>query len=78
MLPENNGSCYAESKTMIQDKPSKTAHRVALRRAVHQLFDHPKVFDDPVALKIIGRDAAAELKRPRTQTPLQRDLSARS
>jgi len=47
---------------MIQDKPSKTAHRVALRRAVHQLFDHPKVFDDPVALKIVGRDAMVELE----------------
>jgi methyltransferase (TIGR00027 family) len=47
---------------MIQDKPSTTAHRVAIRRAVHQLFDQPKVFDDPVALKIIGRDAAAELQ----------------
>src|SRR6266849_5379284 len=47
---------------MIQDKPSRTAHRVALRRAVHQLIDQPKVFDDPVALKIIGEDAAAELQ----------------
>ncbi len=36
---------------------------MALRRAAHQLWDHPKVFDDPVALKIIGRDAAAGLEK---------------
>jgi methyltransferase (TIGR00027 family) len=47
---------------MIEDKPSRTAHRVALRRAGHQLWDKPRVFDDPVALKIIGRKAAAELE----------------
>jgi O-methyltransferase involved in polyketide biosynthesis len=43
---------------MIEDKPSRTAHRVALRRAGHQLWDNPRVFDDPVALKIIGPKAA--------------------
>ncbi|HEY2390968.1 MAG TPA: class I SAM-dependent methyltransferase [Candidatus Angelobacter sp.] len=47
---------------MIEDKPSRTAHRVALRRAGHQLWDNPRVFDDPVALKIIGPKAAAELE----------------
>ena len=46
---------------MREDQPSKTAYRVALRRAAHQIWDHPRVLDDPIALKIIGRDAAAEL-----------------
>ncbi|HTC49847.1 MAG TPA: class I SAM-dependent methyltransferase [Candidatus Aquilonibacter sp.] len=41
---------------------SRTAHRVAIRRAAHQLLDHPKVLDDPLALRIIGRDAAEELQ----------------
>jgi len=68
---------------MIQGKPSRTAHRVALRRAVHQLFDHPKVFDDPVALKIIGRDAEAKLQTasgsgPKSMRYLRAFLVARS
>lgn len=46
---------------MIEDQPSRTAQGTARRRAVHQLWDDPKVFDDPVALKIIGEDAVAEL-----------------
>src|SRR5437762_3580660 len=49
---------------MLEDQPSKTAYRVALRRAAHQLWDDPRIFDDPVALKIIGRDGAAELANP--------------
>src|ERR1700679_1691980 len=47
---------------MLEDKPSRTAYRVALRRAGHQLWDKPHVFDDPVALRIIGSKAAAELE----------------
>jgi methyltransferase (TIGR00027 family) len=39
----------------VQDeKPSATAWRVALARAAHQIFDAPKVFDDPLALRIVG------------------------
>ena len=41
---------------------SRTAQRVAIRRAAHQLHDHPKVLDDPLALRIIGADAARELR----------------
>jgi methyltransferase (TIGR00027 family) len=56
---------------MLADQPSQTAHRVALRRAAHQLWDNPKVFDDPVALKIIPPDARAELaaSRPSDSSP---------
>jgi methyltransferase (TIGR00027 family) len=43
-------------------QPSRTAMRVAIRRAAHQLLDAPRVLDDPLALRIIGTDAAAELK----------------
>jgi len=35
--------------------------RVALRRAAHQLFDSPKVLEDPLAVRIVGREAAASL-----------------
>jgi len=36
------------------EKPSATAWRVALGRAAHQFLDTPKVFDDPLALRIVG------------------------
>jgi methyltransferase (TIGR00027 family) len=42
-------------------KPSRTAYRVAMRRAAHQLLDEPKVFDDPLALKILGPQATESL-----------------
>src|SRR5215813_11512109 len=45
----------------MQDTPSQTALRVAIRRAAHQLWDTPRVFDDPLALRIIGAEHAAEL-----------------
>ena len=47
--------------------PSKTAFRVAVRRAVHQLMDHPKVLDDPLALAILGDQTAAELRENPTR-----------
>ena len=34
--------------------------RVAVRRAAHQLLDHPTVFTDPLALAIVGREPASE------------------
>jgi methyltransferase (TIGR00027 family) len=50
---------------MIEARPSRTALRVAMRRAAHQLFDRPKVLDDPIALPIIGPKAAAKLETER-------------
>jgi methyltransferase (TIGR00027 family) len=47
---------------MEEGKFSRTAHRVAVRRAAHQLLDQPRVLDDPLALRIIGTDAAEELR----------------
>jgi methyltransferase (TIGR00027 family) len=44
---------------MNTGRPSRTAQRVAVRRAAHQLIDRPLIFEDPFALKIIGPDAAA-------------------
>ncbi len=41
---------------------SRTAQRVAIRRAAHQLHDHPRVLDDPLALRIIGPEAAQDLR----------------
>ncbi len=39
---------------MQESTASRTAYRVALRRAAHQLWDTPRVFDDPLALRILG------------------------
>jgi methyltransferase (TIGR00027 family) len=47
---------------MIEARPSVTAQRVAMRRAAHQFLDVPKVFDDPLALRILGDKATGELR----------------
>src|SRR5579872_4195653 len=39
---------------MRTGRPSRTAQRVALRRAAHQLLDSPLVFADPMAIRIVG------------------------
>ena len=54
-------------------KPSRTALRVALRRAAHQLLDAPLVFADPLAVPILGSTYAEELRR--TPTRLDRPFS---
>ncbi len=64
---------------MKEDRPSATALRVAMRRAAHQLLDDPKVFDDPVALRIIGKENASALQADPCQfetTPLSPYLRA--
>jgi methyltransferase (TIGR00027 family) len=60
---------------MEEARPSKTALRVALRRAAHQLYDaKPLVLDDPVAVGILGETYAEELQR--TPTKANRRASA--
>jgi methyltransferase (TIGR00027 family) len=53
---------------MVEGIPSGTAYRVALRRAAHQVFDKPVVFNDPLALRVLGADrhgkAALDLRAP--------------
>ena len=56
---------------MQQAVPSRTALRVALRRAAHQLYDKPIVFKDPIAVPILGQTYAEELRR----TPLEKPFS---
>jgi len=47
---------------MIEGRPSMTARRVAMRRAAHQLIDRPLVFEDPLAVPILGPEVAATLE----------------
>ncbi|HXL99252.1 MAG TPA: SAM-dependent methyltransferase [Rhizomicrobium sp.] len=50
---------------MEANQPSRTAQGAALHRAAHQLVDRPPVFADPLALRIVGREAAGELRAGR-------------
>lgn len=48
---------------MEQQGYSRTALRVAMRRAAHQILDRPPVFEDPYALRILPPEAAAAVGR---------------
>jgi methyltransferase (TIGR00027 family) len=54
---------------MDQAVPSRTALSVALRRAAHQLHDSPVVFDDPIAVALLGAAYSEDLRR----TPVRED-----
>jgi len=58
---------------MHHARPSRTAQRVALRRAAHQLFDEPRVFDDPLAVAIAGGETG---NRADAEQPFSRALRA--
>jgi len=47
---------------VIENKPSRTAQGAAMYRAAHQLADRPLVFEDPLALGIVGREAENALR----------------
>jgi methyltransferase (TIGR00027 family) len=46
---------------MIEAQPSRTAWRVAVRRAAHQLLDNPVVLEDTIAIPILGPELAVSL-----------------
>jgi methyltransferase (TIGR00027 family) len=50
---------------MQEFSPSRTALRVALRRSAHQLFDNPKILDDPLAVPIVGEHIAEIRNHPK-------------
>ena len=61
---------------METGKPSGTALRVATVRASHRLLDDPIVFDDPLALTILGPEAEAAMRADpaRYNDPMSRGL----
>jgi methyltransferase (TIGR00027 family) len=63
---------------MREGEFSRTAHSAAIRRAAHQLLDQPPVHDDPLALAVIGSEAAQSLRSDlqTQQTPPARALRA--
>jgi methyltransferase (TIGR00027 family) len=52
----------AKSTPMEEGRPSVTAQGAAIQRAAHQLLDVPKIFDDPLALRIIGANSESMLR----------------
>jgi methyltransferase (TIGR00027 family) len=64
---------------MEEARPSRTALRVALRRAAHQLYDAPPlVLDDPIAVPILGEAYAEELHRTPTRPDRPFSVSLRA
>jgi len=49
------------SEALEEGRPSRTAESTALQRAAHQLLESPRVFDDPLALRIFGARGVAWL-----------------
>jgi uncharacterized protein (TIGR02117 family) len=47
---------------LAEGRPSLTAQVTANLRAAHQLVDQPRIFEDPLALRIIGREAEAAVR----------------
>jgi methyltransferase (TIGR00027 family) len=59
---------------MEAGRASKTALRVAIRRAAHQLMDKPPVLDDPIAVRLVGPGFARDMER--AQHKVARDFRA--
>lgn len=53
---------------MEPGRASRTALRVAHRRAVHQLLDQPCIFSDSLAVRILGADFAVDHNRETSRT----------
>jgi methyltransferase (TIGR00027 family) len=57
---------------MKPGRASRTALRVAIRRAAHQAIDLPRVLDDPIAVRLIGPEFARDMER--AMHPVARDF----
>lgn len=70
--------CPLEAFALQAREPSRTAQGAALHRAAHQLLDRPLVFDDPIALRILGAERVKRLALNLAQheTPSSRAMRA--
>lgn len=69
----------SETRNIIHSgEPSRSALRVAMLRAAHQLLDEPIMFDDPLALPILGKKNEAMVRDDPFQfnDPLSRGMRA--
>jgi methyltransferase (TIGR00027 family) len=48
---------------MEKGKASKTALRVAIRRAAHQVIDQPRILEDPIVVRLLGPGFARDMER---------------
>ena len=48
---------------MKTGRASKTALRVAIRRAAHQIVEQPRILDDPIAVPLLGSGFARDMER---------------
>jgi methyltransferase (TIGR00027 family) len=65
VVAANRASVWAQGTTpsrLAEGRPSRTAQATANLRAAHQLVDQPRIFDDPLALRIIGAQAEAAVR----------------
>jgi methyltransferase (TIGR00027 family) len=69
---------HERHSSMIEGRRSATAERVAMRRAAHQLYDQPLIFDDPLALRILSDESATRVRNPteEDQTPFAQGFRA--
>jgi methyltransferase (TIGR00027 family) len=58
---------------MQPKEPSRTAFAAALHRAAHQVMEDGSIFNDPLALRILGLDPGA-INREEEQQPLRRRM----
>lgn len=65
-----------DATRLRQGKPSATAQGAAEGRAAHQLLDRPLVFEDRLAVRVLGTGGEAKLRAELAnhQTPLMRGL----
>jgi methyltransferase (TIGR00027 family) len=63
---------------MDAERPSVTAERAAIRRAAHQLVDRPLVFEDPLALRILGAQTESEVRSDPEGSPAGRSRVLRA
>lgn len=56
--------------------PSLNAQRAAVERAIHQLFDNPRVFNDPLAVAIAGGEISVPAGSRNMEMRYQRALTA--
>src|SRR5215467_4982332 len=89
MTKLNEVSSGAELYGMTQRRAQSTSSKIvplrtdtglyaAIQRAAHQLLDSPKIFEDPLALRIIGADAESKLRSglAQFQKSTERELRA--
>lgn len=75
-LAQHTAGPAVADNPMGAGRPSATAEGAAMLRAAHQLLDHPKVLDDPYALRIIHPDNVSQLLNDLDRYRLRRSLRA--